>query len=120
MATDQDFDEYSVEVVHKPVAGVEEGEIPEKLAKLLSEHVATLTREDGSFDPDREMIIRAKDEKQGQLLKGYATAWGARQTPKLRITKLGNGKRYAANVVRLKMEKDEEVGEDNRPGRKRR
>lgn len=120
MATDEQFDDYEVVIVRRPVAGVEQGEIPAKLAKLLAEHVATLTREDGTFDPDRELIIRAKDEKQGDQLKGYAKAWGARQDPQLRITKLGNGKRYQSNVVRLKIELESEVTEDNRPGRRRR
>jgi hypothetical protein len=118
MATDQDFDEYTVEVVHKPVGGVELGEIPEKLAQLLSAHVGTLTREDGSFDPDREMVIRAQDEKQGKRLLGYARAWGARQTPKLRVTKVPNGKRYDDRTVRLNVQKDEEVDPNHRPGRK--
>lgn len=118
MATDQDFDEYEVVVERKPVAGVEMGEIPEKLQTLLGQHLTTLTREDGSFDPDHEVLIRAKDDAQASRLLGYAKAWGGRQTPKLRVTKMSNGKKYESNVVRLKMEKDEEVPPENRPGRR--
>lgn len=130
MATDQDFDEYEVEVARKPVAGVELGEIPEKLATLLHRNVfvgftdtagnevGPLYRADGTFDPDREVTIKAKDEAQAGRLLGYARAWGGRQTPTFRVTKMSNGKKYPPNVVRLKLEKEEEVGPENRPGRK--
>jgi hypothetical protein len=129
--TDERFGDFTVAVAHKPVGGVTEGQIPDALAALLAEHVASLVTntkaiadaKDGEtvkpvFDADRELVLTARDEKAAKLLSSYATAWGRRQEPKLYIHKVPNGKRYGPEVARLAVELDEEVGPDNRPGRK--
>jgi hypothetical protein len=109
-----DFDEFTIEVSHKPVAGVTVGEIPPALAKLLSEHAPKALG-----DKDYELTLTAKDEGQAKRLAGYARAWGARQTPKLYIHKVPNRRDMTKNVARLAVELDEEVPAENRPGRKK-
>lgn len=109
----EEFGEFSVEAVRKPVAGVTMVDIPEKLAKYLAEHAPKALA-----DPDYEIVIRAQDKATAQKLALYSRAWGARQEPKLRITKVPNGKRYGDEVARLSVAKDDEVPAENRPGRR--
>jgi hypothetical protein len=108
-----DFDEFTIEVTHKPIAGVTEGEIPPALAKLLETHAQKALTE-----ADYELTLTAKDEIQAKKLAGYARAWGARQTPKLYIHKVPNRRDMTKNVARLAVELDDEVAPENRPGRK--
>lgn len=109
----EDFGEFTVTATRKPVAGVVSVDIPEPLVKLLAEHAPKALN-----DPDYEIVITAKDKATAQKLALYSRAWGARQTPKLRITKVPNGKRYDDNVARLSVAKDDEVPAENRPGRR--
>jgi hypothetical protein len=104
MATDADFGEFTLEVVHKPVGAspVTEGQIPEKLAAFLAEEAGKALD-----DQDYEVLVTAADEKQAKLLSSYSAAWGKRQEPRLYIHKLPNGKRYPANVARLAVELDD-------------
>jgi hypothetical protein len=108
-----EFDEFTVEVTHKPIAGVTEGEIPPALVKLLAEHAPKALAE-----ADYELTLTAKDEPQAKKLAGYARAWGARQTPKLYIHKVPNRRDMSKNIARLAVELDENVSPENRPGRK--
>ena len=111
----QDFGDFEVVVQHKPESGsVTIVQIPEKLANYLSANV-----ERALTSPDHELVIKAADEKRAKLLTSYARAWGMQQTPRLRITKLPNGKRAPENHARLSVVLDEEVPEQNRPGRRK-
>lgn len=112
MAND-DFGEFSVVATQKPVAGVTDVAIPEKLAKLLAEHAPRALKE-----PDFELTLTAKDEATAKRLALYARAWGARQTPKLYIHKVPNRRDMADNIARLAVELDSEVPTENRPGRR--
>jgi hypothetical protein len=109
----EEFGEFTIVAVRKPVAGVTSVEIPEGLAKLLAEHVPTALK-----DADFELTLTAKDEATAKKLALYARAWGARQEPKLYIHKVPNRRDMPANVARLAVEKDEEVPAENRPGRR--
>lgn len=111
MATD--FGDFEVTVERKPVAGITQGDIPEKLAQHLAANYKKALEGE-----DHELRLKARDEKTAKQLAGYARAWGARQEPKLRITKLPNGQRLPENVARLNVALDADVPEDKRPGRK--
>jgi hypothetical protein len=108
-----EFDEFTITVTAKPVAGVVETEIPEGLAKLLAEHAPKALG-----NTDYELTLTAKDEKQAKILAGYARAWGARQEPKLYIHKIQNRRGMESNLARLAVELDTDVPAENRPGRK--
>lgn len=110
---EDDFGEFSMEVTRKPVGGVTEGDIPPRLAALLAEHTVKALA-----DKDYEITLTAKDEATAKRLALYARAWGARQEPKLRITKIPNRNSQGKNVARLSVAKDEDVPQDNRPGRR--
>lgn len=110
-----EFDEFSIAVTRKPVPGVVQGEIPPKLAEYLAKETPGALANPADF----ELVLTAKDESQAKKLAGYAKAWGARQEPRLRITKVPNGKTYPENVARLSVAKDEDVPAENRPGRKK-
>ncbi len=147
MATDQDFGDFTVATQPKPNFGVTPGDIPPKLAELLAaEHVKALASDDHEMvitvpvsvpkphaladnadqaarDAHAKATIAhnestAKAETDAKRLAGYARAWGALQEPKLRITKVSNGKRYSPNIARLSVAKEEEVAAENRPGRR--
>lgn len=109
-----DFDDFQVTVARKPVPGVVQGEIPPKLAEYLEKQVPGVLANPADF----ELTLTAKDESQAKKLAGYAKAWGARQEPRLRITKVPNGKTYPENIARLSVVKDEDVPVESRPGRK--
>jgi hypothetical protein len=113
MATNDDFGDFDITVTHKPVGGVTEGQIPEKLAALLAQHAPKALSE-----PDYELTLTAKDEATAKRLALYARAWGARQEPKLYITKVPNRRDMAKNIARLSVRKDEEVPAENRAGRR--
>jgi hypothetical protein len=108
-----DFGEFEVVATHKPVSGVTEGQIPERLAAMLATHAPKALTE-----ADYELTLTAKDEATAKRLALYARAWGARQEPKLYITKVPNRKDMGAHVARLSVKKDEDVSVDNRPGRR--
>jgi len=113
VATDQDFDDFTVTTERKPIAGVVAGEIPEKLSEHMARETPNVLK-----SVDHELILTAKTEEQAKRLAGYARAWGARQEPALYIKKIGNGSRYPAHVARLSVKLADEVTADHRPGRK--
>lgn len=113
-----DFGDFTVEVTAKPVGGVSEGQIPPKLAAYLAENAPKALPKDGQTTSDHELTLTAKDEATAKRLVLYARAWGARQDPKLRITKVPNRQDMTKNVARLSVVKDEDVPDENRPGRK--
>jgi hypothetical protein len=111
--SDQDFGDFTIAVTHKPVGGVTDVAIPEKLAKLLSEHAPKALA-----DPDYELTLTAADETQAKKLSLYARAWGARQNPKLLIHKIANRRDMKSNIARLSVKLDADVPAENRPGRR--
>ena len=113
-----DFGDFTVTVTRKPVGGVTEGQIPERLAAYLAEHAPKALPKDGQTSSDHELTLTAKDEATAKRLAGYARAWGARQEPRLRITKIPNRQDMGKNVARLSVVKDDDVPIENRPGRK--
>jgi hypothetical protein len=108
-----EFGEFSLEVSRKPVAGVTDVAIPEKLAELLKEHAPKALA-----DADFELTLTAANPDDAKKLALYARAWGARQEPKLYINKIPNRRDMSANVARLSVKKDEDVKPENRPGRR--
>lgn len=113
MASDQDFDDFTVSVEQRPVMGVTTGEIPQKLVELLEQHVPHALK-----DPSFEISISAKDAAQAKRLAGYARAWGARQEPKVRITKLPNRRDMPDSIARLAVMLESDMPAESRPGRK--
>ncbi|SRR5712691_769675 len=109
----QDFGDFEVTVARKPESGIVQGEIPEKLAEYLTTHAGTALA-----DPDFELLLKARDEKTVKQLTLYSRAWGARQVPKLRITKLPNRQGMPDTVARLNVQLDSDVPDENRPGRR--
>lgn len=112
--TEDEFGEFSIEVVNKPVGGVTDVAIPPRLAKLLAEKVPEVLK-----DADHELTLTAKDEASAKKLALYARAWGMRQDPKLYIKKIPNRRDMGDNIARLTVAKDADVTAENRPGRRR-
>lgn len=104
---------FKLEMTPKPQPGQPTAvEIPEDLAKALGELVPKVMK-----SADHELTLTADTEAEAKKMALYARAWGARQTPKLYIHKVPNGKRYEANVARLAVDLDADVPAENRPGR---
>jgi hypothetical protein len=112
---EQDFGEFTIETVRKPVAGVTTGTIPEELAKLLEEKYKEVLGEKGN---DFELVLNAKDEATAKKLALYAKAWGGSHTPKLYVKKLPNTRAHKDTQARLSVAADEDVAPENRPGRR--
>lgn len=112
---EQDFGEFTVETVRKPVPGVVVGEIPPALAKLLEAKYAEVLGEKAA---DFELVLNAKDEATAKKLAGYARAWGAQHTPKLYVKKVPNTRAHKETQARLSVAPWEEVPTENRPGRR--
>lgn len=110
---EDEFGDFAIEPTRKPVGGVTETQIPPKLAELLATHAPKALA-----DPDYELTLTAKDEPTAKRLALYSRAWGARQEPKLRITKIPNRQGMGKHIARLSVAKDEEVAPENRPGRR--
>lgn len=109
----EEFGDFEVVVETKPELGVVQGEIPPKLAEYLEKNYKEALDHD-----NKELLLKARDEKTAKRLALYARAWGARQEPKLRITKLPNRQGMADSVARLNVQLDAEVAPENKPGRR--
>jgi hypothetical protein len=112
---EQDFGEFTVETVRKPVPGVVQGVIPEGLAKLLEAKYKDVMGEKAA---DFELVLNAKDEATAKKLAGYARAWGAQHEPKLYVKKVPNTRAHADTQARISVALWEEVTPENRPGRR--
>lgn len=112
---EQDFGEFTVETVRKPVAGVKVGVIPPALAKMLEEKYVEVLGEKGN---DFELVLNAKDEAAAKNLALYARAWGASHEPKLYVKKIPNTRAHKDNQARLSIQTWAEVPAENRPGRR--
>lgn len=112
---EQDFGEFTIETVRKPVAGVTTGTIPEALAKLLESKYREVLGEKGA---DFELVLNAKDEATAKKLALYAKAWGGAHEPKLYVKKLPNTRAHTETQARLSVQLWEDVPADNRPGRR--
>lgn len=106
-----EFGDFEIAVTTKPQPGAVTGEIPEKLAAHLEKSYKA------ALEADKELTLKAASEKDAKLLAGYAKAWGARQDPKLRITKIANRQGMPDNVARLNVQLESDVAAENRPGR---
>jgi hypothetical protein len=111
--SDVDFGEFEISTTHKPVAGVTNVEIPEKLAAALAVEVPKVL---GS--KDLNLHLTARDEKTAKMIAGWVKAWGGRQDPKLYIRRLPNTRDQKDNTVRFDVKLDSEVDQANRPGRR--
>lgn len=109
----EDFGDFTIEAVRKPIAGVTDVEIPAALAEMLAAQTPKALA-----DKDFELAIKAKDEATAKKIALWSRAWGAKQEPKLYIHKIPNTRAMGANMARLAVELDSEVTADNRPGRK--
>jgi hypothetical protein len=109
----EDFGEFTVETVRKPVPGVTTGAIPEGLAKLLESKYS-----EALDSKDFELVLNAKDEATAKKLALYARAWGAAHTPKLYVKKLPNTRAHKDTQARLSIATWDEVPAENRPGRR--
>lgn len=111
---DEDFlDGFEVIVSRKPVGGVVEKDIPKVLADKLATEVPKVLA-----SADHELSIKGKTDVAARKIALYARAWGARQEPKLRITKIPNRRDMPDNVARLSVAKEDDVPVENRPGRR--
>lgn len=114
MATSLNLDDFTVEVARKPTPGVVAGTVPPKLAEYLAAKVPEVL----ANSADNELIIAAADAGSAKALAGYARAWGAQQTPQLRITKTPNRRDMSDNLARLEVKLESDVPAENRPGRR--
>lgn len=114
MADSNFLDGFKMEVTRKPVGGVTEKEIPPVLAEALKRDVPKALADPTNF----EINLTGKDEAAVKQIVLYARAWGARQTPKLRIVKIPNPQHMPDTVARLSVALDDDVPADNRPGRR--
>lgn len=133
--TDTDLEGMTLVTERKPekAGGVTVSHIPAPLVALLEQEAPKALK-----DKDYELILRvpvrhAEDATAEDKAKAHATAistmkqlvlysaaWGKGQTPKLRITKVPNRRDDKDTpMARLKVENDEEVPAENRPGRRR-
>jgi hypothetical protein len=112
---EQDFGEFTVETVRRPVSGTTPGEIPPALAKLLESKYTEVLGEKGA---DFELVLNAADAAKASKLAAYAKAWGAQHDPKLYVKKLPNTRAHKDSQARLSVQVWAEVPAENRPGRR--
>jgi hypothetical protein len=108
-----DFGDFEITTTHKPVAGVTNVEIPEKLSEALAREVPAVLKSN-----DLNLHLTARDEKTAKMIAGWVKAWGGRQEPKLYIRRLPNTRDQKDNTVRFDVKLDSEVDQSNRPGRR--
>jgi len=146
-ASDLEGFELVSERVPEKAGNVTVSTIPEGLVKLLTEHApraladkdyelilrvpVNFTRTDypekatpqQKVDTDKANAEarEAAEKKAVSILKQlalYAAAWGKGQDPKLYIHKVPNRKDMPSTHARLRVQLDEDVAKENRPGRR--
>lgn len=89
-----------VEATPKPVAGVQVGEIPEDLAKLLAVEVPKVL----SRKESHELTLTGETKAEAETHAGYARAWGMRQSPPLAIRRQPARQKQPDHVIRMSVQ----------------